>query len=356
MTRRFPILLRLIAVSAFAIYVAGCSADLLQEERAASAPLPAKLGIMTQQNRALRAVPLPDRRITVSIYDLPDLTGQYKETGTGQTLSRAVTQGGAAILVKALQDAGERRWFRVLDRSALDNLLRERQIVTEMRRIYRDEERIDPNVLGPLAHSGLLIEGAVIGYDTNTLTGGYGARYLGIGGDKAWKLDTVTVNLRLLSSETGEVLASVVVRKPIASMSERGSVFAYVALDQILEAELGRATNEPKQIALEQAVEKAVMALIAEGAMAGAWSFVDMAAGEAYLSNYLNTKFDNAVSKLATEPLQVTTPEASMIPRTRPNHPSAPVLKVQTLPPSADSAPSAPVPPPNGGAPGEVLG
>ena len=289
--------------------VSGCG--VIQDSKHVSSPLPATLASITAQNRALRNVPLPDRRITVSIYDLPDLTGQYKETNTGQTLSRVVTQGGAAILVKALQDAGERRWFRVLDRSALDNLLRERQIITEMRRIYRSEEAVNPNALGPLAHSGLLVEGAVIGYDTNTLTGGYGARYLGIGGDKKWKLDTVTVNLRLLSSESGEVLASVVVRKPIASISERGSVFAYVALDQIFEGELGRATNEPKQVALELAVEKAVMALIAEGAMAGAWTFKDKAAGKAYLQNYLTTKFDGNITELAAHPLQTTKPSAT---------------------------------------------
>jgi curli production assembly/transport component CsgG len=80
--------------------------------------LPATVGTMTMQNRALRGVPLPDKRVTVSIYDLPDLTGQYKASSTGQTLSRAVTQGGAAILVKGLQDAGERRNVKSLQKCA----------------------------------------------------------------------------------------------------------------------------------------------------------------------------------------------------------------------------------------------
>lgn len=312
---------------------------------------------MTLQNRELRAVPLPDRRVTVAIYDLPDLTGKYEASNTGQTLSRAVTQGGAAVLVKALQDAGERRWFQVLDRSALDNLLRERQIVTEMRRIYRDEEQINPKVLGPLAHSGLLIEGAIIGYDTNTLTGGYGARYLGIGGDKKWKLDTVTVNLRLLSSESGEVLASVVVRKPIASISERGSIFAYVALDQIVEGELGRATNEPKQIALEQAVEKAVMSLIAEGAMAGAWRFQNEAAGQHFTTQYLEAKFDGSVTRLAENPVQSTNPKAVRIPTTVPERQPAPRITERALSPAtSDALGIRPPLPPDGGGADEVLG
>ena len=331
----------------------GCA--LVQEEKYLSAPLPATVGVMTPQNRALRAVPLPHRRVTVSIYDLPDLTGQYKDTGTGQTLSRAVSQGGAAILVKALQDAGERRWFQVLDRSSLDNLLRERQIVTEMRRIYRGEDQIDPDALGPLAHSGLLIEGAVIGYDTNTLTGGYGARYLGIGANKKWKLDTVTVNLRLLSSETGEVLASVVARKPIASVSEQGSIFAYVALDEIVEGELGRTVNEPKLIALEQAVEKAVMALIAEGAMAGAWSFANKAEGDAFVADYLSAKFDGSVTQRATHPVRSTSPGALAIPPTVPRRAAPPRIEIREVPP-ATSGQNTPPLPPNGASGSEVLG
>lgn len=330
----------------------GCG--LVQDARYVAEPLPATLGAITAQNRALRDVPLPAKRVTVSIYDLPDLTGQYKASNTGQTLSRAVTQGGAAILVKGLQDAGERRWFRVLDRSALDNLLRERQIVTEMRRIYLKEEDLDPAVLGPLDHAGLLIAGAVIGYDTNTLSGGYGARYLGIGADKKWKLDTVTVNLRLLSSETGEVLASVVVRKPIASVSTRGATFSYVALDQIVEGELGRAANEPKQIALEQAVEKAVMALIAEGAMAGAWKFENAAEGKAFVAHYLEAKFDGNVSERARDPVKITNPPALRIPKNTAPPTAKPTLAEPAARPA--SVPVGPALPPIGPQAGEVLG
>lgn len=340
------------------ILLAACT---LKDARMPDSPMPAALGEMTLQNRALRAVPMPEKRVTVAIYDLPDQTGQYKESSTSQNLSRAVSQGGAAILVKALQDAGEKRWFSVLDRSALDNLLRERQIVTEMRRIYRGEDQIDASVLGPLSTSGLLIEGAIIGYDSNTMTGGYGARYLGIGGDRKWKLDVVTVTLRLLATETGEVLASVVVRKPIASVSTRGSIFTYVAMDEILEAELGQASNEPRQIALEQAVEKAVMALIAEGAMSGAWAFADRDAGDAWLAAYLRSKFDGDVSRMAAEPLQVTRPGALTVRPTVPRRPPpAPQMQVRQLPPAATQPGPQPtarrLPPPNGPQGQEVLG
>ncbi len=153
------------------------------------------LAQVTQQSQSLRDLPPPDRRVAVAVYDFPDLTGQYKERDNVQSLSRAVTQGGANMLIKALQDAGERRWFTVLDRARLDDLLKERQIVTEMRRLYRNEQRINASVLPPLDHAGIIMQGGITGYDTNTMTGGIGARYLGIGGDTKWQLDTVTVTV-----------------------------------------------------------------------------------------------------------------------------------------------------------------
>lgn len=343
-----------------ALALSGCNGVLLNE--ATESDYIATVGMMTAQNRALRAVPLPTERVTVSVYGLPDLTGQYKEDDTGQSLSRAVTQGGAAVLIKALQDAGERRWFSVLDRSNLENIVRERQIVTEMRRIYRSEEQINANALGPLGHSGILIEGAIIGYDTNTVTGGVGAKYLGVGSDARWKLDVITLSLRAVSTETSEVLASVVVRKPIASVSNRGSIFTYIALDELFEAEAGYAMNEPKQIAIEQATEKAVMALIAEGAMIGLWDFADDRAGQAYIAGYTAQKYDGVVppgANPAAPPETTSTDIPATVPYTPPVR-RATIRQVSpaTTAPSGSGTNSAalPAPPPNAPGSEEVVG
>lgn len=316
----FSLLKPIAASLSAAVLLAGCDVTL---KEAYESEYSASVGFMTAQNRALRAIPQAHHPVTVAVYGMPDLTGQYKESNNGQTLSRAVTQGGSAVLIKALHDAGNRGWFKVLDRSNLDNLIRERQIVTEMRRIYRNEEQIDPSVLGPLSHSAVLIEGAIVGYDTNTLTGGQGARYLGIGANRRWKLDTVTVSLRAVSTETSEVLASVVTRKPIASIADQGSVFTYVALDEIIEAEAGKTMNEPKQIAIEQAVEKAVMAMIAEGARIGLWKFANAAEGASYVSNYLAQKYDGDVPSIALHLQQSYTHSAVHIPVTRAIRPVA---------------------------------
>src|SRR3546814_14946982 len=87
----------------------------------------------------LADMPPPSRPVAIAVYGFSDQTGQFKPSVTGQTLSRAVSQGGASILVKALQDAGNRQWFTIVAREMLRNLLNERQLIREMRRRYLGE-------------------------------------------------------------------------------------------------------------------------------------------------------------------------------------------------------------------------
>lgn len=247
---------------------------------------------LTPPNLTLRNLPRPEKRVTVAVYGFPDLTGQFGETEAGgQTLSRQVTQGGEAILIKALQDAGERHWFTVLDRQRLDDTLKERQIITEMRRIYRNEDKPSADVLPPLAHAGIILQGGIIGYDTYKQTGGFGARYLGIGAFTQWQHDTVEVTLRAISTRTGEVLASVTARKDIISASVKGDVFRYIALDRILEAEAGVTRNEPTTVAVHEAIEKVVTALVIEGAERSLWKFDDEVAGRELIAAYHQEKY-----------------------------------------------------------------
>ena len=42
--------------------------------------------------------------------------------------------------------------------------------------------------LPPLRFAGVLLDGGVIGFDTNETTGGAGANYLGIGGNVSMRL------------------------------------------------------------------------------------------------------------------------------------------------------------------------
>jgi curli production assembly/transport component CsgG len=240
----------------------------------------------TQTQHLLEKIPAPSRPIAVAVYNFADQTGQFKPVENGQTLSRAVSQGGGAMLVKALQDAGNRQWFTIVERESLKNLLNERQIIREMRERYLGEHGVTPQALPALLFAGVLLEGGIVGYDTNTVTGGAGAAFLGIGGKSEYRQDTVTVYLRAVSVRTGEVLTSVTASKTIASQSIGANAFRYVAFKELLQAELGYTTNEPDQVALQQAIEKAVYGLVMEGVDLKLWDFADREAGWPLLVEY----------------------------------------------------------------------
>lgn len=295
-----------------------------------------EVATVSRPNDALRRMPEPRERTVVAVYAYNDLTGQYRERDNVQTLSRAVTQGGAPVLIKALQDAGEGRWFTVLERSELDNLLRERQILTEMRRIYRNENQVNASVLPPLLHASIIIEGGIIGYDTNTVTGGVGARFLGIGASQRYLQDTVTVSLRAVSTKTGEVLTTVTTRKAVVSHALQGGAFRYLKLDELLEAETGVTYNEPKQIAVESAIEEAVRSLIVEGSAIGIWSFRDGAAGQQFVADYRDRKYRERLTLAAETPVAPRTQGANQIADTVARAPQP--VQVRTIRPAQSQA------------------
>lgn len=61
----------------------------------------------------------------------------------------------------------------MLEREGLDNLIKERQLIRSTRTEY-DGEANAGNVLKPLLFAGIIVEGGVIGYDSNIRTGGQG--------------------------------------------------------------------------------------------------------------------------------------------------------------------------------------
>lgn len=248
-----------------------------------------QLDFDSKSKRQLNDLPPPLARVSAAVYNFSDQTGALAPSETFQALSKAITQGGSSMLVRSLQEAGRRSWFTVVEREGLSNLLKERQIIREMRQRYLGETNIDPNALPPLLLAGVLLEGGIVGFDTNTFTGGAGARLLGIGGSIQYRQDTVSVYLRAVSTKTGEVLATVVTHKTIVSTLLQGNAFKFISFDDLLEAEAGVTRNEPRQFAVQQAIDKAVFALIIEGAKLGVWEFADPVTGQQLISEYDNT-------------------------------------------------------------------
>ena len=116
-----------------------------------------------------------------------------------------------------------------------------------------------------------MFEGGIIGYDTNIVSGGLGAKYFGAGGSAQYRVDRVTVYLRAVSVKNGVILKTVQATKVVLSQQVSIGIFRFVRLNKLLEAEAGYTTNEPVVMAVQEAIEKAVFDMIIEGVKMGMW-------------------------------------------------------------------------------------
>ena len=209
--------------------------------------------------------------VIIAVYDFMDMTGQKKPGGQYASMSSAVTQGSYQILIKALQDAGKGKWFRVVERASLAALLQERKLIRTTRQMS-DGEAAEP--LPALLFAGAYVTGGIIGYDSDVVSGGAGARVLGIGVHKEYRQDIISIVLRLINVQTGEVIISTVIEKTIFSTSTGGDVFKYAdAGTMLVEIEAGYAVNEPVTYAVRKAIEAGVVELIKRGEEKELWKY-----------------------------------------------------------------------------------
>jgi curli production assembly/transport component CsgG len=194
-------------------------------------PVPSSVPLIDE----LYNMPAPERKVPIAVYKFNDVTGQRKSGNNLALLSSAVTQGGDIWLLQALKKAEKIR---------------------------------------PLLFAGVLLTGGIVGYDTNTETGGLGVRYLGIGISDEYRKDMVTVALRLISVQTGEVLLAVSSQKTILSTKLSATVFKFLDMGtSLLETEAGITDNESTTYAVRKAIEQAVIEIIKEGEKKKLWKF-----------------------------------------------------------------------------------
>ncbi|GAB3773217.1 hypothetical protein GCM10028818_14440 [Spirosoma horti] len=246
--------------------VSGCTAFFYQPTKARRA----RLGEETPTTADLRQLPPAKEKVVAAVYKFRDLTGQYKQTETGTGFSTAVTQGTTNILLKALEESG---WFVPIERENVSNLLNERKIVRSSVAQFKEGEN-----LPPLLFAGIILEGGVVSYDANIITGGGGLQYFGAGGATQYRQDRVTVYLRAVSTKSGKILKTIYTSKTILSQTVNASLFRYVTFKRLLETETGLTTTEPGQLAVTEAIEKAVHGLIVEGVRDGLWVAADKSA------------------------------------------------------------------------------
>ncbi|WP_054284974.1 MULTISPECIES: CsgG/HfaB family protein [Gulbenkiania] len=218
---------------------------------------------MSSTHKDLLNLPPARGPIVAAVYNFRDQTGQFKPTADS-SYSTAVTQGATSMLIKAMLDSG---WFVPVEREGLQNLLTERKIIRST-----EEKGVAPVELPNLMAAGILLEGGIIGYETNVKTGGGGARYLGIGLSDMYRTDQVTINLRAVDIRSGRILSSISTTKAILSYKLSGDVYKFIKFKSLLELEAGYTRNEPVQLCVQDAIEAGLIYLITKGIKDNHWT------------------------------------------------------------------------------------
>ena len=137
-----------------AIVLSGC---------ASMASMPPKVSEVAYSE--MRKVPEPENgKIILAVYQFADLTGQQKPNLVFGEMSKAVTQGASNLLIKALKDVGDGKWFRVAERESLQSLLQERKLIRTTRQMTQGDKA---KPLGPMLYAGAYLTGGIVGYDSN---------------------------------------------------------------------------------------------------------------------------------------------------------------------------------------------
>ncbi|MDN3202734.1 CsgG/HfaB family protein [Algoriphagus sediminis] len=275
----------IISVLLMTIIIASCTPAMYQPLNERNA----RLGPESPMKKELLDLPDPQEPVYVAVYKFRDQTGQYKESDVGANWSTAVTQGATNILIRALEESG---WFIPIERENISNLLNERKIIRSSREQY---ENGNGNVLlPPLLFAGVLLEGGIISYETNVFTGGAGVRYFGADASAQYREDRVSIYLRAVSTNNGKILKTIYTTKSILSQEVSAGFFRYVKFRRLLEAETGYTYNEPTEMAITEAVEKAVHSMILDGVMDELWNFEETnEETEALLADYRLEREEN---------------------------------------------------------------
>ena len=106
------------------------------------------------------------------------------------------------------------------------------------------------------------------------VTGGIGARYLGVGIHDEYRRDMVSIGIRLISVQTGEVLMAVSTQKTILSTRIGINIFKFLDMGtKLLETEAGFSRNESVTYAVRMAIEASVVELVEKGEKKKLWKF-----------------------------------------------------------------------------------
>ena len=229
-----------------------------------------------------------------------------------------------------------------VERENLQDILTERKIARALEQPATTPAPPLRN-LTPLTAANLIIEGSIIGYDENVKTGGIGAKYFGISLSQQYRVDQVSVNLRAVDINTGQILESVSTSKTVYSILLDGGVYRFISFKRLLQAEVGITATEPSAIAVEEAIRTALAHLIVQGIGNRLWTVMNPADLDApILKEYMDSYTKSLAPKAGEGAAPVTGLQESPVAPV----PAEPVPPVEVVPAVTETPPPAAATPP----------
>ena len=247
-------LLLILLVSSFT----GCAGLLPQP----TPPEMLSLPVASNPSRAVLIARRPANHVpyNIGIYNCFDTTGQKRKGANGGSdFSSAVPQDCAPFLISSFR---ELPYYRVLERSRIDDVIKERQLATAM------HGELGKKILGAMHIADAVMMGQIISYDRTSSQSAGGVAISALGGSREFVSDTFTFSLRAVSTRTGEFIDEVLVKKTVTSLQVDGHVLRLIGTD-MASVEYGMAENETVGIALQEAVDLAVRTLTEQGIKKG---------------------------------------------------------------------------------------
>lgn len=225
---------------------------------------------LTQQSAAamsmLAKLPEPTTpALIVGVYSFEDQTGQRAVTDRQTAeLSSAVPQGLSSLLVQELTRVGEGKYFRVVERERVDDLLNERRVVAAMLGDQAEDQ------LQSLLLPGIMLTGGAVSYDRMVMQKFGGVGFASVNARREVVSDRVGIVVRAVSVQTGEVLESIYVSKEVLSQVSGLNGLSVIG-SEVAAAEFGVAENEPVSLAVRMALAAAVNEVVLRGINRGWW-------------------------------------------------------------------------------------
>ncbi len=206
---------------------------------------------VTDMSSYLKNLPKPINKIAVAVYGINDRTGQYLQKDNGTSNSTAISQGATDMLIGSLVKSGQ---FVVADRSILNPFMTEQDL---KRKKYQSFNSNEPFKLDKLIESRYIITGSITEYGIID-TGGTRVKINGKGLNGENAIAYAALDLRVVDSETNEVVYTVSLKDGITGEKKGLDILSFFGGDILVDLESGVGYQEPINLVVRRLIDAAV--------------------------------------------------------------------------------------------------